>query len=283
MAREQSTQNQQVDEDLPRRKFLRATAGVAAAATLAGCSTSVEDSDSNPENVPAPEPSEELLHEGGWKQVGASQRRLFEEQYLGGRVSVVADAHALQYEDAALRGAVKERTLGHLDAPLSVFSASRIATSPNHRDLPAGIGSDKIIDVIRSTAEDEFTDRLEKQPQLSNVRITGDEEISTADGSETTLTKFAADFHYEPMKFPVPETDETLDLDSGTLEIHGMMAVWPAGETVLVAGGAYPGMNFDESGSADLSEAIELTVDVDLGLTPDEYAEELRELVKSVQ
>ncbi len=49
-----------------------------------------------------------------------------------------------------------------------------------------------------------------------------------------------------------------------------------------MAGGAYPAENFARVTEADLSDAISVTIDVDLGLTPDAYREELFELVRNV-
>jgi len=59
--------------------------------------------------------------------------------------------------------------------------------------------------------------------------------------------------------------------------------VWNAGDYVVVAGGAYPGENFATTTEKDLSEAITVTVDVDLGLAPSEYEQEVRGLMAATE
>ena len=54
------------------------------------------------------------------------------------------------------------------------------------------------------------------------------------------------------------------------------------GRDAFVAGGAYPASNYEQTIQRTITEAIELTLEIDLGLSPSAYESELISLVQSV-
>lgn len=239
---------------MDRRTFIATTAG-AGLASLAGCTTAAG-------SVAPPEVPESKLQAGGWVKRDEQQGTIFERDY--GPVTVTATSARATYEDAALRKSVSEQALGMVDGPLSTFFAARIDFSPDLDDLPMGAGREQLLDAVETQSKAEFEAQLESVG-LENVREDGTGSLSVGD-----------------MQFPVTE-EETITIESQTLTVAGLLAVWHHGDAVLVAGGAHPAENFANQTTHDLTDAISVTVDVDLGLTPEAYEEELLAIVKAVK
>ena len=273
MARDETEKRQRA------RRLVLAAGGAAGTASLAGCTASGSENGSGSGAPPAPD--EDLLGRGGWAEQSTDDRRLLEREFLGGRVTVTADAETTRYEDAALRRTLRERTLGGLDSSLALFSVARITLDPNPADLPLGVGTKEVLAEVRTRAREQFEATL-ADAGLSNVRETGERDLSLASGGTTTLTEFAADYEYEAMRVPLPGGKDAR-IDGGTIEVAGLLAVWRDGRHVVVGGGAHPASNVVESVRTELSDAITVDVDVDLGLTPEAYGEELRGLVASIE
>jgi len=249
--------------------------------TLAGCTASNSGSSTKPNDVPAPSVRQKLLTDG-WSKQADTTARIFEQSYLGGEVTVTGDAHSLLYENTGLRDRVKTETLGQFDAPLSVFSASRLQLSPNPADLPFGLGLKELLSKIQTRAETRFEAQL-ADSKLKNARKTGTDDLTLDSGEQTTLTRYTADFDYDSIQVPMPGTsNKRLTIKGGTLPVDGLLAVWQHDGHILVGGGAYPGANFTDTVQSDVTQAIHVTVDVDLGLTPAAYESSLLDLVKSV-
>jgi len=255
---------------MERRRFL-AGAAAAGVAGLAGCGTA--SGTVRPPRVP-----ENRLDEGGWERTRAETEEVL-SRTVGG-VEVTATAVTRVYDDAALRAAVSERTLGAIDAPLSNVFASRIAFSPNLADIPLESAREELADRAGEVARDQF------ESQLSSAGLT---EVSGSDagtltvetGEEASLTEYSAAFEFDALSFDV--RGETVTIEGGSVAVEGLLASWIHDGGLLIAGGAYPAENFARTVDQDLSKAITVTVDVDLGLTPDAYREEVRGIVRRVQ
>jgi hypothetical protein len=253
-----------------RREYLAAGVGIGATA-LSGCSFMAAAETPRPD-VPADE-----LDSEGWDQTGEESGTVLEEEYLG--VTVEAVQHTLQFEDAALRQRVADRTLGEVDTALSVFFASRVDFSPNLDDLPGVQG--QIVDQVRENARQQFEQQMEAQG-LTDIEQTdtGSIEIDTGETADTEI--LSAVFPFEGIDFAVGE-GESVEIPPAEIGIDATMATWHHGDYVLVAGGAHPGENYQESIDDQLSDGISVSVDVDLGLQPDQYGEEIRSLIAGVQ
>ena len=266
------------NDEPERRRFLLAAGGASAAATLAGCTSS--GAGGNGDGTP-PAPKAELLDRGGWAERSSDSGRLFEREFLGGQVTVTADAETTVYGDAELRRTLNERTMGGIDTSLALFSVTRVLLSPNPADLPMGLGVDRVLKELRKRASEQFETML-ADSGLSNVRRRADEELALADGRTTNITVYGAAYEYDGMRVPLPGGKST-SIEGGAIDVAGMFAVWRAGRHVVVAGGAHPASNVVRSVSEELSDAITVDVDVDLGLTPEAYGRELRGLIASIE
>ena len=76
---------------------------------------------------------------------------------------------------------------------------------------------------------------------------------------------------------------EPITIEGGEIPVAGHLAAWIADDSVLVTGGAYPAANFARQVTESPSAAIDLSVDIDLGLTPDAYRAELFDLMRRVE
>lgn len=258
---------------MDRRRFLASAAG-AGLAGLAGCT---EASGS----VAPPQVPEERLDEGGWEKQSESEETVFEQSYAGGAVTVSATAFTMVYEDVALRDSVRSKTLGQVQGKFAIFAATRVDISPSLDDLPAGVGQAQILDRVEASARDGFRARMQ-EAGLTNVARESTGSLTVDTGEDARHTAYSAEFAFDPFSFPVTE-DRTITVEGDALAVGGDLAVWKHGDFVLVAGGAYPGQNFSRSIERDLTEAITVSVDIDLGMTPDAYREEVRGLVTGVE
>lgn len=253
-----------------RRRFLGA-AGVVGLGALAGCSSAVG-------SVAPPNVSEDQLSEGGWTKTDESEQTVFEQSY--GPVTVTAKSTTVAYEDEALAAAVREKTLGQIDGTLAIYSASHINFSPDLNTLPGGVGRSEVLSEVESAAESQFEQRM-RDNGLENVTKTGETEFQTDSGASPGISTFRGEFPVGTMEYEA--SGETFTIDAGSIEVAGDLAVWNEGDYMVVAGGAYPGENFTTTTEKELSEAISVTVDVDLGLTPSEYQSEVRGLMAATE
>ncbi len=255
---------------MDRRKFLGATAAAAGATSLAGCSTAVGA-------IPRPEVPQSKLSDGGWEKVDDEHRTVFEQDFSG--VTVTAKAHSVTYQDAVLQREIQDKTLEQVSGQFALFSATRIDMAPDLDDLPVGKG--RILDQTEESAREQFVAQMENAG-LSNVQRSDTGTLTVDTGEDARLTTYEATFPVPTMSFPVTE-DRTMEIEGGDIRVRGDLAVWHHGDFVLIAGGAHPDENFARDVSRELSEAIEVSVSIDLGLTPGEYEEEMRGLITAVK
>lgn len=253
-----------------RRTFLAAAAG-AGLVGLSGCITA--SATQRPPNVP-----EEYLAENGWEKRDEYTSEVFQREFAG--QTVTATASTVVYANAALSAELSEKTLGRLDGQFSTFFASRVTFDPDLTNLPGGVGREEITDRVEENARQTLEDQLE-EAELENIRIAGEGNIEVDTGESARRTDYAAEYRYEPLSFPVSE-DRSVSVEGGEISVGGLLAVWHHEDAMLVAGGAYPAENFERTVDEELSSAIDITVEVDLGLEPASYEAELRELVTGV-
>lgn len=255
---------------MQRRSFI-ATLGAGAIATLAGCQTAVG-------SVAPPSVPQSELEEGGWElREETTDETVFEEEYS--LVTVEAVATSRTYADAALREQISEDTLGTLDTDLSLFSATRVDVAPSVDEL--GPVQSEVEGRIRENAVDQLRTRME-EAGVTDIEETGTDTLGVAEGTEADLVELAGHYPVTDIEFPVTE-GTTITIEGTDLRVVALLAVWAADGSYLVAGGAYPGENFVRETDTALSDAISVTIDVDLGLSPDAYREELLGLVTGVE
>lgn len=255
---------------MDRRRFLLA-AGASGLATLAGCQTAVGA-------VAPPQVPTEDLQSGGWtKQSEVTDEGVFEESF--GPVTVEARASSVAYEDTELATTVREDTLGAVDATLALFTATRIDVVPSVDEL--GPVQGEVRSRIEASAREQLRGELEAAG-LENVERSGTGTLEVAGGADANLTEYTATYPVGDIVFPVT-ADRSLTIEGGALSISALLAAWAADGHYLVSGGAFPAENFATSETAELSDAISVDVEVDLGLTPEAYREEVLDLITGVR
>ncbi|MGM0371503.1 MAG: hypothetical protein ACQEQJ_03250 [Halobacteriota archaeon] len=254
---------------MQRRSFI-ATLGAGAIASLAGCQTAVG-------SVALPSVPDDALDSGGWEQLDQTKdETVIEETY--GPVTVEAVASSVTYTDAALREQVRADTLSTVETDLALFSATRIDMAPSVDEL--GPVRSEVKKQIRTAAIEELRAQMDAAG-ITNVEETGTGTIEVASGTTAEMTELTGSYPVEDMKFPVSE-DTAITIEGGELPVDAVLAVWSANGNYLVAGGAYPAENFTRETDTALTDAISVSVDIDLGLTPDAYREELLDLIAGV-
>ncbi|SFR50333.1 DUF6517 family protein [Halogeometricum limi] len=275
-ARRRSEADDTTGDGHGRRAFLglAATAGVGALAGCSGTTATTVSAARRPPSVP-----EDRLSAGGWAQLDdVTQDPAFEEEF--GPVTVTASTRTLLYEDAALREEIAEKTLGQASSQFATFFATRVTFDPDLTSLPAGAGRQQLLDQVESQSRQQFQNRL-KDAGLAPVERVNTGTFEVASGTSARLTEYEATFAFEG--FGVTVGDEDITVEGGEIPVAGHLAAWIANDSVLVSGGAYPAANFARTMEQSPSAAIDLTVDIDLGLTPDAYREELFELMRHVE
>ncbi|UIO99694.1 DUF6517 family protein [Halobaculum sp. CBA1158] len=255
---------------MDRRQFL-AGAVAAGVAGLAGCGAASG-------TVRPPSLPEDRLDEGGWERTRADTEEVLSRSVAG--TDVTATAVTRVYDDAALRADVREKTLGALDAPLSNVFASRVAFSPNLADVPLESAREELAARAGEVAREQFESQL-SSAGLTDVSASDGGTLTVETGEDATLTEYSAAFEFDA--FSAEVRDETVTVEGGSVAVDGLLASWVHDGGLLIAGGAYPAENVARTAEEELSEAITVSIDVDLGLTPDAYREEVRGIVTRVE
>jgi hypothetical protein len=259
-----------------RRRGFVGLVAAAAASALAGCSSTVStvSAAERPPRVP-----EDRLRSGGWTQIDdVTEDPAYEREV--GPATFTASSRTLLYEDTALRTEIEEKTLGQASTQFATFFATRVTFDPDITSLPAGAGRRQLLDQVESQSRDAFRSRL-SEAGLSPVERTGTGTLEVASGASARLTDYEASYTFEG--FSVGFGDATIAIEGGEIPVAGHLAAWIANDSVLVAGGAYPAANFAREATQSPTAAITVTVDIDLGLRPDAYREELFGLMRRVE
>lgn len=204
---------------------------------------------------------------------------MFERDIQG--TTVTATATTKLYANTGLAADLREKTLGAVDGQFGSFFATRVTFDPNLVGLPAGVGVAQLVDQTETSARATLEERL-RAAGLTGVEQTREGTLDVATGESARQTDFAAQFTFADIPFPVTE-EKTVTVEGGAIDVAGVLAVWEHDDAVLVAGGAYPAANFERHVERDLSPAIRVSVDVDMGLTPEAYREELVNLISRVE
>ncbi|MFC7070373.1 DUF6517 family protein [Halobaculum lipolyticum] len=255
---------------MDRRRFL-AGAAAAGVAGLAGCGTASG-------TVRPPELPEQRLDDGGWERTAADTEEVLSRTVAGTEVSATAVSRV--YDDAALRAAVGEKTLGALDAPLSNFFAARIAFTPTLVDVPVESAREELAARAGEAARGQFEAQL-AAAGLTDVSASDGGTLAVATGEDAAVTEYSAAFEFDAISFEV--RGEPITIEGGSVDVEGVLASWIHDGGLFLSGGAYPAQNVVRTVDRELSEAITVAVEVDLGLEPARYAEEVEALVTRVE
>ncbi|MCL9816510.1 DUF6517 family protein [Natronocalculus amylovorans] len=254
---------------MDRRTFVSAAGGLGLLST-SGCIASA---------TPRPPQILDELLEGGWELIEQEQDEVVNHSVAG--QEIVATATTEVYHEAELAAALREKTLAQIDGQIAIFFASRVTIEPDLTNLPAGVGRDRILDEVETNAKQQFESELESAG-IVDIEEAGEETVTVDTGEEASLQHYHGLFPFDSFSFAIREDNE-VTIESDSLSVSGHLAVWHHDDSVLIAGGAYPSENFEETIDEELSSAISVTVEIDLGLDPTQYEDDLFELIRAVE
>lgn len=257
---------------MDRRQLLETVSGGVAGATgLAGC---LAGASAGPPSTP-----DDRLEANGWELVDRGRREAFTLTIAG--QDITATSTTVVYENVTLREAVTERTLGQVnDVPLRFF-AGRVTIDPDLTSLPGGLGREQVIDEVEANARTVVSYRMESNGIEGVERVrTGNVRVGV-DGP-ARRTDLRGTIQLGSISIPVAD-GETIELDAGAIPVAGRLAVWEVEGSVLVGGGTFPAENLVVDTETELSSAISVSVDVDLGLEPSRYEERVMTLVRGIE
>lgn len=215
-----------------------------------------------------------------------------------GPIDITVAQSTVQYENVALRQQIgnslvtvdtprgtRERPLreyagGQFDSPIMIFSGTRIDFGPNVDNMPGGLGKAEVLSRIEDRGREQFESQLEDEG-LTNVEQTGEDTIDVDTGETATLFEYEATYPID--RFTIEEDGQQVEVPPDELAVAGLVAVWSHGDFVLVSTAAYPDEAYARSFTDTTDGGFEVTVEFDLGLTPDEYSDTLREYVEGVE
>ena len=271
---------------MQRRQFLGSAVAVSSVAT-AGC-VGYADAQGEPQPEPepdsggdsegAPEPPSVPVDEfdGGWA-VDSERSGFFTDSARG----ITTRGTTVAYTDEGLAEEMRERTLDTDVGDLRVFFASRIDYEPAVDSLPFGFGRRLVLDATAVNARDRFQSEL-AESGLEDVEHREKDSVRTHDGSSADLFAYDATYPFEGFEFQAGDSE--IFVEGQSVAAEGLLAVWYSKplQSTLVAGAVNPAENYEQTVEREITQAVDLTLDIDLGLEPDAYREESLDLIRSV-
>lgn len=229
--------------------------------------------------VPAPEVPDSVLDENGWV-------KLKEEQDVVSigplePLQIQAYMYTRMYRDAGLQREVRKNTLGKFDRYFNVFFATRTHIEPPVDNLPFGVGRDQVLEFARMIGTSEFEERMHEEG-VRDVKVVGRDTLTTEYGVEAELDEVRAS--YDISCIDVEVTDQrVISIEGGEIDLTGWIGIWHHTGDVFVAGGVYPTEDFERSQAVDLTDGIDVEIDIDLDIWPRPYKDEMFNLIRGVR
>ena len=259
---------------LGRRTYL-ATIGAAGVAMTAGCGSATDIEKGEPSSKDVPPPSVNPADK--WTlRTPESEPRLLRK----GSISFLdyqAVGHIQEYEDSQLRNRIAEDTFGEVDRPFAVAFCGRIDIFPSAASIASGLVSD---------IDETMVENLETSMTNFGVENLQETNTTTISGVSSDFRTVVGDYQIEPVTIEgidVPHSDRSqLQFGGGSLPIRGIIGNWKADGSILVGGGVYPDGHFSQSEEIRMSDAISLSVNIDLQLRPHQREQDIFEFVRSI-
>ena len=221
--------------------------------------------------------SKPIYESGGWAIEEDTEERVYEEQQ--GLVTASGDAYTTTYVKATLQEEVAAETFDAIEQPLVFFFATWVECSPPIHSMPED--SRTVVEDVDEEARAQFEEDLVANG-LRDVELKKRYTTDVATGHVADFSEYTAVYPFDDMEFEVG-AGESILLEGGEIEIGVRYAIWTDGEDVFVAGGAFPTENYESETVDQFTDAIEVELEIDLGLEPDAYETELEALLRSVQ
>lgn len=261
---------------MERRKFLGTTAALGSAAVVGRADAAPADPDVETDDGPEP-PSVPMDRLDGRWSLDPDRSGTFSDSTMG----ITSTGTTVAYVDEALSEELRRETLGSDVDDMRIYFATRIDYDPAVDDLPFGLGRGVVLNATRSNARERF------ESEMANSGLEGIERRDTGSlqvdgGPEADLFVYDATYPFDGFEFEAGGTTVTVDGDA--VAVEGLLAVWYSRQagSALVTGAINPAENYRRSVERELTRAVELTLDIDLGLTPGSYREESKDLMRAV-
>jgi len=229
----------------------------------------------NPNEVSAPLIPKEKLQQYGYVQIDEEET----DKKISDFPEVILIQHLVVYENSRVREDIKRKTLGMVDKSVMLFFAVKADIAPDLDNLP--LVKDYVMKEAEKTAKEYFEQELKKYG-LTNIQLVEEREIIVNTGETAKVFVYSAEYEIPPISFDLTH-DRTISLEAGSLKVTGVLAIWHHGDYIMLAGGAYPGENYVKTFRERITEAIEVTVNINLGLQPEKYEKEIMDLIKSTE
>lgn len=261
---------------MERREFLDTTAALGSATVVGSADAASADPDVETEDGPDPPsvPMDRL--DDGWS-LDSDRTGTFSESTMG----ITSQGTTVAYVDEALSRELRRETLGTEIDDMRIFFATRIDYDPAVDDLPFGLGRGVVLNATRSNARERFETEM-ADSGLETIERRDTRTLDVDGGPEADLFVYDAAYPFDAFEFEAGGTTVTVDGDA--VAVEGLLAVWYSRRSgaALVTGAVNPAENYERTVERELTQAVDLTLDVDLGLRPDSYREESLGLMQSV-
>ena len=227
----------------------------------------------SPNEVPAPLVPKEKLQQYGYARIDEDET----ETKIWNSPEVILIQHLTIYENSQVREDLKRKTLGMVSESVVLFFAVRADIAPDVDNLPLVKGY--VMKEAEKNAKDYFEQELGKHG-LTNIRVVEEREVTVNTGEKARVFVYSAEYKIPPISFDLAQ-DSSISLDTDSLKVAGILAVWHHGDYIMLAGGAYPAENYVKTFNERITKAIEVTVNINLGLQPEKYEKEIMDLIKS--
>ena len=256
-----------------RRQFIGGV-GAGSATALAGCADLLLHS---VEGRPDPHINSELLDEMGFVKIdeeSVSDTETIETSGISQEVEIEGITHI--YEDEGLRHQVRDDTLGELNASVRTLFTTKLAIDPNTSNIP-GVGESTLLNTVEPEIEDSFHTQLESMG-VQDLERESESTLSVDTGEDARLYRYSGRYPYDDIEFPLSD-GAAVTIPADDVAIRAMYALWVHDGFVLVAGGGFPTEDVVETIDSDVTEALSVTVDIDLALADDSHEDDLKTLM----
>jgi hypothetical protein len=229
--------------------------------------------------VPPPEVPDPVLKENGW----VSMKEQKETVSVGPMdpLEVEAYLYTKMYRDAELQREISEGTVGRIDRCFNVFFATRTHIEPEVDNLPLGVGRKQVTELAKILGRSEFEDRLDRRG-VKDLRKVGSDSVLTETNKKVEMEEVRGKYDFSGTEVEIA-SDEGFFIQGGEIGLAGWIGAWHHDGDVFVAGGVYPTEDLERKIDVDLTDAVDVEIDVDLGIWPRPYKPELFSLVQSVR
>lgn len=261
-----------------RKKIVIIIVGIVAVLIGGSLAYSMYSVSANNVEISEPEVPQRILDSKGWTRT-STVTDSYPVEVLGFQVLEGSQSTVI-YSNEDLAEEISRKTMGAVDTSVMQFFTARVVLNPSI-DSVFGLEISPVVSKVESQAEDQFRKQM-RDSGLEDIEQVSERDIKVDSGETGTLKVYEGFFPIEDMSFDV-SSDKEITIGGEELEVKAYLASWHDGDSILIAGGAFPSEDYEEKVQKDLTEAIEVSINIDLGLRPTDYQNDLIESMKTVR